>query len=91
MKNELCNLSPVKWWVSLRRNRWVNLTGLCTITLEDLRLLVRREMEDALETHLNTEEELLPIKEVAKKIGVSTQTLHAWCRAGRLIRYKIPG
>jgi len=29
-KEGLCNFSPAKMWVSLRRIRWVSLIGLCT-------------------------------------------------------------
>ena len=62
------------------------------LSLEDLKALIHEEIENSFKKFINVEEEdLLSIKEVGKRIGISAVTLHAWCKDGRLIKRKVPG
>lgn len=60
--------------------------------LQDLKSRIHNGIEDSFVKIISVdEEELLPIKEDSKRIGLSLATLHAWCRDGRIIKRKVPG
>ena len=62
------------------------------MSLQDLKTLIHNEIEDSFVKFMSVdEEELLPIKEVSKRNGLSRATLHAWCRDGRIKKRKVPG
>lgn len=62
------------------------------LSIQDLRTLIHEEIEACFKKFMSVKEkELLPIKEVSKRIGISSATLHAWCKGGRLINRKVDG
>lgn len=68
---------------------------LYTQLLDDLRTLVRGEMQNTLSTPVKTKaeptEELLTVREVSDLLSITVQTVHEYKRQGILPFYKISG
>lgn len=68
-------------------------TLITSLSPEDLQQLIFTAVTEAFLQIKNAEpeDELLSFTEVSRRLGVSKPTLHAWCRLGRITKYKPAG